>query len=277
LVFDEKPDSLRCVACKICEDECPPKCIYIEVDRDPKTGKLLRRPRVFDIDYSVCMQCGICAEVCPFDAIKMDHDYELARADRFEGLLFTKPALAKSKEYYRKVRPAEAAVVDARLAKVKKPTPPAKPEPPKPAPPPAKPGVPAEAPLTPEQRAWLETYLKTAVAGAAVPAPPPAPPAAAAGVAPVTPGAPPADAPWHDPSLGMAERMKLAEGKPLPLRLMAAMAQLDCHACGYDCQGYAAAIAEGSETSLSLCVPGEKETEDALQELVKAAGKLPAG
>lgn len=41
------------------------------------------------------------------------------------------------------------------------------------------------------------------------------------------------DYPWHDPNLDMAERLALAEGRPHVQRLMSAMAQLDCGACGY--------------------------------------------
>ena len=120
LVYDGTADNLRCVACKICESECPPQCIYIEVDQDPKTGKLIRRPKVFDIDYSVCMQCQICVEMCPFDAIKMDQDYEFARTDRFAGLLIDKSVLLKSNDYYHKIHPREADEVDAHLSKTKK-------------------------------------------------------------------------------------------------------------------------------------------------------------
>ena len=109
---------VRCVACLICEKECPPQCIYIVKDavRKPDaTGKLQFQPKVFDIDTSVCMSCQICVEVCPFDAIKMDVEYELSTSDRFGGLLMRKPQLAKPNDYYRKIHPAEAAEVDARL------------------------------------------------------------------------------------------------------------------------------------------------------------------
>jgi NADH-quinone oxidoreductase subunit I len=120
LVYDGEDwqKGLRCVACLICEKECPPQCIYIVKDtvRKPDaTGKLQFQPKVFDIDTSVCMSCQICVEVCPFDAIKMDVEYELSTGDRFEGLLERKQQLAKSNEYYRKIHPAEAAEVDARL------------------------------------------------------------------------------------------------------------------------------------------------------------------
>ena len=121
LVFDgnDAHAGLRCVACQICEKECPPQCIYIEKSKDKKpdyVGKPQFYPKIFDIDISVCMSCQICVEVCPFEAIKMDTEFELSHTDRFAGLLFDKHQLAKSNEYYRKIHPAEAAEVDGRLA-----------------------------------------------------------------------------------------------------------------------------------------------------------------
>jgi NADH-quinone oxidoreductase subunit I len=121
LVFDGKdPEAgLRCVACQICEKECPPKCILIQKSADKKpdaVGKPQFYPAVFDIDISVCMSCQICVEVCPFDAIKMDVEYDLPTDDRFAGLLLKKDRLAKSNEYYHEIHPTEASAVDAALA-----------------------------------------------------------------------------------------------------------------------------------------------------------------
>lgn len=114
LCYDDDPVAgLRCTACKICEKECPPQCIYIEMERD-ENGKALKRPKVFDIDVSVCMNCGICAEVCPFDSIYMDGEYELSTDDRFGGLLFDVERLSKSAEYHAKIRPEQAAEVAAK-------------------------------------------------------------------------------------------------------------------------------------------------------------------
>jgi NADH-quinone oxidoreductase subunit I len=124
LVYDG-PDwekGLRCVACQICEKECPPKCIYIEKSKDKKpdyVGKPQIYPAKFDIDISVCMSCQICVEVCPFEAIKMNNEFELATEDRFGGLLLDRHQLAKSNEYYHQIHPTEAAEVDARLAEEK--------------------------------------------------------------------------------------------------------------------------------------------------------------
>lgn len=113
---------LRCVSCFICEKECPPKCIYIVKSTDKKPdalGKPQFYPTRFDIDISVCMSCQICVEVCPFDAIKMDTEFELSTTDRFGGLLHDRKQLAKSNEYYHGIHPTEAAEVDARLAEEK--------------------------------------------------------------------------------------------------------------------------------------------------------------
>src|SRR5256885_2415533 len=121
LVFDgtDPHAGLRCVACQICEKECPPQCIYIEKSKDKKpdyVGKPQFYPAVFDIDTSVCMSCQICVEVCPFEAIKMDKVYELSRRERFDALLMDKTELAKSNTYYHDIHPVEAAEVDAKLA-----------------------------------------------------------------------------------------------------------------------------------------------------------------
>ncbi len=121
LVYDGEDwqQGLRCVSCFICEKECPPKCIFIEKSTDKKpdaVGKPQFYPKVFNIDVSVCMSCQICVEVCPFDAIKMDTDYELSTTNRFSALLWDKQHLAKSNEHYHKIHPTEAAAVDAALA-----------------------------------------------------------------------------------------------------------------------------------------------------------------
>ena len=121
LIFDteDAEAGLRCVACKICEKECPPQCIYIVKSEDKKPdymGKQQFYPRVFDIDISVCMSCQICVEVCPFEAIKMDKVFELSRRERFDALLMRKEELAKSNTYYHGIHPLEAAEVDANLA-----------------------------------------------------------------------------------------------------------------------------------------------------------------
>jgi NADH-quinone oxidoreductase subunit I len=65
------------------------------------------------------MSCQICVEVCPFEAIKMDTEFELSTTDRFGGLLFDREHLSKSNEHYHKIHPTDAAEVDHRLAEEK--------------------------------------------------------------------------------------------------------------------------------------------------------------
>jgi len=116
---DDPQEGLRCVACKICEKECPPQCIYIVKSEDKKPdymGKPQFYPKIFDIDISVCMSCQICVEVCPFEAIKMDKEFELSRRERFDALLMRKDDLAKSNDYYRRISPTDAVEVDTKLA-----------------------------------------------------------------------------------------------------------------------------------------------------------------
>src|SRR5207244_2227440 len=84
---------------------------------------------------------------------------------------------------------------------------------------------------------------------------------------------PTAEAPWHDPEKPLTDRMELAKAGTLKDKLFAAMAQTDCTACGWDCEGYAEAIAKGETNDLTLCVPGEEETESMLKKLIAEAGR----
>jgi NADH-quinone oxidoreductase subunit I len=79
-------------------------------------------PREFYIDVDICMNCGFCAEYCPFDAIKMDHDYELAVYDRLKHNIYDKERLSRPVSYYASIRPTnfereEAARAAAEAAK----------------------------------------------------------------------------------------------------------------------------------------------------------------
>lgn len=125
------------------------------------------------------------------------------------------------------------------------------------------PELPENAPFDSQQRAWLNGYIAavltgsedTAVNGAESKSE--APPATDA-----------ADEPWHDPALAINERMALAEDRSLVDRLMAATANEDCGACGYDCRTYAQGLADGSETDTTLCRPGGNETRKQLKSLL---------
>jgi NADH-quinone oxidoreductase subunit I len=62
------------------------------------------------------MSCQICVEVCPFEAIKMDKEFELSQRERFDHLLLRREQLSKSNDYYHKIHPVEAEAVDKNLA-----------------------------------------------------------------------------------------------------------------------------------------------------------------
>jgi sulfite reductase (NADPH) flavoprotein alpha-component len=135
--------------------------------------------------------------------------------------------------------------------------------------------IPESAPFSGEQRAWLNGFFSGFIAleRAAV--------EGVAGIPSLAPeGAIPAeadddDAPWHDQTLPMGDRMKLAENRPLRRRMMAAMAQQDCGQCGYNCNDYADAIAHKNEARLNLCVPGGKETARMLKALHEEIDSAP--
>jgi sulfite reductase (NADPH) flavoprotein alpha-component len=138
--------------------------------------------------------------------------------------------------------------------------------------------IPESAPFTPEQRTWLNGLFAglfglpenvTPVSNADAAKLLAGLLDGAAGGAAQESNAAEADdgAPWHDPAMPMPDRMKLAADRPLPRRLMAAMAQQDCGQCGYNCKDYADALFAKSEKRLNLCVPGGKETSRMLKQL----------
>src|SRR2546428_9752442 len=121
--------------------------------------------------------------------------------------------------------------------------------------------LPDNAPFTESQRAWLNGFVAGLLGMERAQATPGAtPPAAAPQVD--------EDFPWHDPTLALEERMKLASGRPFERQLMAAMGQLDCGQCGYLCKTYAESIAFGAEADLGKCVPGGRITAKKVKELL---------
>ena len=63
--------SVKCVACFMCQTNCPAKCIMIEAG-ERVDGRTEKMPVRFDIDLLECIYCGYCVEACPMDAIRMD-------------------------------------------------------------------------------------------------------------------------------------------------------------------------------------------------------------
>jgi NADH-quinone oxidoreductase subunit I len=108
LIWDTEKAEDRCTACGICAKVCPPQCIWIVRDSD-ENGKPVTRPAEFYIDAAVCMSCNFCVEFCPFDAIKMNHDFELAVYDRYPHLVYDKEELTVPVEYYAALWPEQYA------------------------------------------------------------------------------------------------------------------------------------------------------------------------
>ena len=91
----------------LCARSCPDWCIYIEGHKEEKQpdkpgGRVRVRATLdrFDIDYALCMYCGICVEVCPFDALFWTPEYEYSEyemgamlhdQDRLQDWLTTVP------------------------------------------------------------------------------------------------------------------------------------------------------------------------------------------
>ena len=76
-------DQEACTVCMLCARSCPDWCIYIEGHKEEQQpekpgGRIKVRSTLdrFDIDYALCMYCGICVEVCPFDALFWSPEYE---------------------------------------------------------------------------------------------------------------------------------------------------------------------------------------------------------
>jgi NADH-quinone oxidoreductase subunit I len=80
----------NCTVCYKCARECPDWCIYIDAHKEthePASGGKGRSMKVLDrfaIDYALCMYCGICVEVCPFDALFWSPEFEYATYDIVE-------------------------------------------------------------------------------------------------------------------------------------------------------------------------------------------------
>src|SRR3954453_5894794 len=130
--------------------------------------------------------------------------------------------------------------------------------------------IPASAPFSDAQRSWLNGFF------AGLLSPDAATPLSAEQGAAVMQAGDDGEAPWHDQTMPIADRMKLAEGRPVRRKMMAAMAQQDCGQCGYNCHDYSEAIGSRSEARLNLCVPGGKETARMLKSLHEELDKAPA-
>jgi len=86
----------NCTVCMLCAKDCPCWCIYIEGHKEQKPGR--RKPvnelDRFAIDYGLCMYCGICVEVCPFDALHWSPYFEYT-SYTYEGMIHEQDVLVQ--------------------------------------------------------------------------------------------------------------------------------------------------------------------------------------
>src|ERR1700748_2421507 len=131
--------------------------------------------------------------------------------------------------------------------------------------------IPSSAPFSEAQRSWLNVFFAGLLSPDVA-----TPLSAEQGAALLQGDGDDGEAPWHDQTMPITERMKLAEGRPVRRRMMAAMAQQDCGQCGYNCHDYSEAISSKAEGRLNLCVPGGKETARMLKTLYEDIDQVPA-
>ena len=101
----------NCTSCMLCARECPDWCIYIDSHSEqvevpggrPRQRHVLDR---FAIDFSLCMYCGICVEVCPFDALFWSPEFEYSES-RIANLLHDKEKLGEWMETVPEPEPLE--------------------------------------------------------------------------------------------------------------------------------------------------------------------------
>jgi NADH-quinone oxidoreductase subunit I len=105
----------KCTACLACEKACPDYIIKIDVTTGEDRSKHID---AWNYEIGACMMCGLCVEACPFDAIEMGHDYELARAnpDELVVKLLDDTDAAKPKRKAAEPRPERPAPADAPAA-----------------------------------------------------------------------------------------------------------------------------------------------------------------
>ncbi len=86
LTWDYKVQEPFCTGCMVCVRYCPTQCMSAKMKDNPlhAEGKSPRRKIIdeFEINLGRCILCGICVEVCNFDAIEMSHEHELSKYER---------------------------------------------------------------------------------------------------------------------------------------------------------------------------------------------------
>ncbi len=79
----------RCTGCSTCAQACPDGCILVATS--PAEGGALSVDR-YEIDFRICMYCGLCTEACPYEAIQAGGTWKDVTAD-FDSMYRDKESL----------------------------------------------------------------------------------------------------------------------------------------------------------------------------------------
>ena len=78
LFHDDSLDEPACTGCMACVNYCPTECITATVQRNPLfvSGSSSRKTVAasFEVDLAKCIECGICVDMCDYEAIALGLD-----------------------------------------------------------------------------------------------------------------------------------------------------------------------------------------------------------
>ena len=107
LTWDEQVGEPYCTGCMVCIRNCPTQCMGATMKDNPlqAEGKSTRRKIVdeFEINLGRCILCGICVEVCNFNAIEMSHEHELSVVARNGNRANLERLLEMGRDYQEKM------------------------------------------------------------------------------------------------------------------------------------------------------------------------------
>jgi len=103
LLWDYDVSEPYCTGCMVCVRDCPTQCMTAQMMDNPKyaEGKSRRRKIIndFEINLGRCILCGICVDVCNFDAIEMTHEHELSKFQRNSNRVNLQRLVEMGKEF----------------------------------------------------------------------------------------------------------------------------------------------------------------------------------
>ena len=86
----------RCTGCSTCAQACPDGCILVQTS--PREDGTLSIDR-YEIDFRICMYCGLCTEACPYQAIQAGGRYNDA-VYVFENMYRDRDSLSREAQTY---------------------------------------------------------------------------------------------------------------------------------------------------------------------------------